>query len=796
MKRLLLISAFCLLLTTILPAQWQPTNGPFGGNVNGLILKTPYVFALVSGVGVFISSDNGTTWSQRNNGLTNLNVQCIAVKGTRIFLGTSYGLFTSDDNGTTWNTVVLNGRAYFSVTGLGSNAQSVFMLMNNGSSGPDSLFKSDDGTNWVRNLFDQSFFSLGVCGDSVFIGGNNGDFYRSTDNGVNFHYIDLSSYPDLLYPRSFTYSGSFLFATGYTGGIFRSPDNGNTWTQTTGGLANEEAVSLTAYGNKLYAGMNEGPMQIGYQSNGGLYVTTDYINWTYVGLTGISVGRIVISGNRIIAETWLHGIYISDDDGVTWNPSENGLTRLPVLAVTKNGSDLFASCITDPSSGSGDSYGLMKSTDQGATWVHSGSGIPNEPISSFAVSNSIMLAGGYGVYLSSDHGLTWKQIFYPGYSISSLVILNSRIFAGTSGGVFLSDDVGVTWHSANNGLDDANVTAMIAKDNTLFTGTSSGVYRSSDNGSSWTKVRNGLEGYYINALASNNDFLFASGAETTAGIFRSPDNGDHWIKTDIGINFTLFSSVLSLAVSNEKIIAATYYTNSSILYSANNGETWSVLNTGLPDEYDISSVIILDSTVYAGSTQGSYPYYYIGSGVWKRPLSEFIPFELQSDTVLLQATANNSKNLTITSSTSWVLDGQLPGWVSVNKTAGTASDAITFTTTSANPNSWPRYAFLDIVSEGISRPFTVIQKESINGITDQSLKEVSLFPNPTSGNIIINTPSGYNKVTVTTAPGQVLYEQPIISSQTHLDLTRFGKGLYYLRLTGKNNTCIKEIIVL
>jgi len=791
MKHLLLISAISLLFTTILPAQWQPTNGPNGGDVDGLIIKAPYIFALAPGSGVFISSDNGTTWSPRNNGLTNLYPGCIAVKGNRIFLGTGSGLFTSDDNGTTWNTVLMKGLAGFPVNALASNTQSVFMLVGY-SSGGDTLFKSNDGNNWEKRIYDATFNSLGVGGDTVFIGSNNGYLYRSTDNGVNFQPIELTGYTDLSYPGSFTYSGSLLFATGNTGGIFRSADNGITWTQTTGGLANEEAVTLVANGNKLYAGMVEGSLQYNYQSNGGLYVSQNGINWTCIGLTGITVEKIIISGNRIIAGTGSNGIFISDDGGVTWNPSANGLTRLAVLAMTNNGSDLFASCITDSYEGSNDNYGMMKSTDQGATWVRSGSGLPNEPVSTFAVNNSFMLAGGYGVYLSSDHGVTWRQIFYPGYSISSLVLLNSLIFAGTSGGVFVSDDVGVTWHSVNNGLDNANVTTMIAKGNNLFAGTSSGVYRSPDNGSTWTKVSNGLEGFYINAMASNNDYLFASGSLYAGEIFRSPDNGDTWIKSDL--DFTLFNSVISFAVSNEKIIAGTSYNNSQVLYSGNNGLTWSFVSTGLPDGFNVPSLIILDSTVYSGLSYG-YPSYN-GSGVWKRPLSEFIPFELPVDTVLLQATANDSKNLSITSSTSWVLDGQLPNWLLVNKISGTGTDNLTFTTTQANPNSWPRYAFLNIVSEGITRPFTVIQKQPVNGIADQSVKEVSIFPNPTSGNIVINSPANYTKLTLTTAPGQILYEQAITSPKTQLDLTQYGKGIYYLLLSGKNNTCIKEIIVL
>jgi photosystem II stability/assembly factor-like uncharacterized protein len=782
MKRLILLSSFFLLLITILPAQWQPTNGPYESYVNGLCIKDQYIFALAPGTGVFFSSDNGTTWSPRNNGLTNLRVQCIAAKGNRIFVGTEYGLFFSDDNGSDWNTALINGLANISVTAIASNTQSIFIIA------ADTLYKSNDGISWSKILYDQGLISIGINGNTIFIGSNNEILYRSLDDGNNFVAIDISNDPDLNSTDSFTFLGGDIFVTGGSGMMYKSVDNGTNWMLVTNVMNYQGDITLAVHGSNLYAGCFEGSLAYNYQSYGGLYVSqNEGTDWTLVGLAGLSVKEILFSGNRIITGTLSDGIFYSDDGGITWNSSSFGLVRLPIQAITKNGSALFVSCEYP-------NY-VFKSADQGVSWSPSDSGMSNPAVSLFAVGDSFMLAGGQGVYISYNDGVTWHLIFNPGFSITSLIISGSLIFTGTSAGIFLSDDLGNNWHSVNNGLANSNVTTMVSKGNILFAGTSTGVYRSSDNGSTWTEVNNGIAGYYINAMASNNDFVFASGTSTIeGGIFRSLDNGDNWIKADIGINFTLFNPVLSFAVSNEKIIAGTYYDSFGVLFSGNNGETWSVLNTGLPDNYDISSLVILDSTVYAGLND--YSYNDLGSGVWKRPLSEFIPFELEGDTVLLQATAGDSKNLAITSSTSWVLDGQLPSWVSVNKTSGTASDIITFTTTQANPNSWPRYSFLNIVSEGITRPFTVIQKAPVNGIADQPMNAVSIFPNPTSGNIIINSPAGYNKLTLTNTTGQSLYEQAVNSPKTQLDLTRYGKGVYYLRLSGENNSCIREIIIL
>jgi hypothetical protein len=42
--------------------------------------------------GIFLSTDNGSSWNAVNNGLTNLSVRSLAISGNNIFAGTSgYG---------------------------------------------------------------------------------------------------------------------------------------------------------------------------------------------------------------------------------------------------------------------------------------------------------------------------------------------------------------------------------------------------------------------------------------------------------------------------------------------------------------------------------------------------------------------------------------------------------------------------------------------------------------------------------------------------------------------------------
>lgn len=102
--------------------NWTAT----GGSTASLraIVATPdgvggaklFVGAVVLG-GVWLSTNNGTTWSQVNTGLTYTNVRALAVDGTRVFAGTTGGVFLTANNGSSW-TNVSEGLADSTVHGL------------------------------------------------------------------------------------------------------------------------------------------------------------------------------------------------------------------------------------------------------------------------------------------------------------------------------------------------------------------------------------------------------------------------------------------------------------------------------------------------------------------------------------------------------------------------------------------------------------------------------------------------------------------------------------------------------
>jgi len=76
------------------------------------------LFVGTSGKGIFSTSDNGNTWIEANNGLTDSIVNVILVYKNYIFAGTNNsGIFLSSDNGMNW-TDVSSGLFNYSITSL------------------------------------------------------------------------------------------------------------------------------------------------------------------------------------------------------------------------------------------------------------------------------------------------------------------------------------------------------------------------------------------------------------------------------------------------------------------------------------------------------------------------------------------------------------------------------------------------------------------------------------------------------------------------------------------------------
>ena len=116
-----------------------------------------------------------------------------------------------------------------------------------------------------------------------------------------------------------------------------------------------------------------------------------------------------------------------------------------------------------------------------------------------------------------------------------------------------------------------------------------------------------------------------------------------------------------------------------------------------------------------------------------------------------------------------------------------------------NPNSrWlgiDGYDWMDMASVS-SEVYSWLAWVYVDGYDwiGENTESVSVYPNPTSGNVNIFA-SGINHGTVLNALGQVVYDANADGNMTTIDMNQYQAGIYMVRVTSEHGESVKRISV-
>lgn len=480
---------------------------------------------LSGSAGVFRSANAGGTWTSTASGS---NANCVLVNPLNpLVLYTTTGGYTADvvkkstDGGLTWTVITAGLPASLGRTQLalapGDTNVVYASIANPGSPyGVLGLYQSTDGggswtlknssTNYLggQGWYDNAVTVKPTNPSAVVVGGL--DVYSSTNGGgtltqrsnwgtgnaASFTHADI---------HFLGYNGTVLFC-GSDGGVYKSTNDGVTWTDLNATLSTLQYMSadydptslLRLYGgtqdNNKESSTNGGNSWTQVATGDGGYTVVDPVNTSYV------YGQYV---NGSLQRSTNFGANFSEirptgsSGGLFYNPyamapgdhntivygqadlwrtssaqtatSAAGWTQIAAKAVV--GGNVASIAIGASNTGmiySGTSNGrILATADTGRTWITT-TGFPYVTGLAIDVTNDSVCYASFsgfsaGVHIAktTDGGTSWVNVTgnYPNIPVLSIALRAAAprtIFLGTDLGVYKSTDDGTTWVSFNNGL--------------------------------------------------------------------------------------------------------------------------------------------------------------------------------------------------------------------------------------------------------------------------------------------------------------------------------------------------------
>ena len=581
--------------------------------------------------------------------------------GGVLFVGARGRFYRSTDRGVTWSPV--------SVSGLGAAEPEAFWFDPNtahrvyAAFGTFNIYRSDDdGARWtpLPGAFGSPQLPASTTPGVVRLEGSSSGANRiyvladrvvpsgltySADDGLTWSSISPRSLAFILDFALDQTAPNTIYATG-SGGVFRTLDNGTTWQPLNTGLP---------------AGI------------AGFALVVD----------PAKSGRVLMLGSLGNADPWTRALYVSNDQGATWSQTatlfanSGGRAQIvfdssnPATIYVRSGSETMRSADNGATwqalpllhdaawlglaavdsgrvYGTAANYGLLRSDDQGKTWLAQNHGLPGGETKKLGVVASVpfVLFGLVNVprqsataFRRGSSANLWLAALsdrpFRGLGAFGASARNSgRVLAATNAGNglprFLSSDSGVTWgamdRSGVSGVIDSVVFSP-ASDATVFavgelvligTGYSAifgAVARSFDGGVNWQDLHQllpltpSISAFTIDPTQPANIY---AGTTATVGIViaRSADGGDHWTALPLPtIQGDRVASILVNPNDSRHLIAA-FGAHHEIYQSRDSGQTWNSLSDNLTGVNRVDALAADWSSVpallFAGTDQGVF----------------------------------------------------------------------------------------------------------------------------------------------------------------------------------------------
>lgn len=407
-----------------------------------------------------------------------------------------------------------------------------------------------------------------------FIGGANGELFRTTNSGSNWVRIPIASSETIQ---------SICFADANTGYLGAGQFSCLMYKTTNGGLNWVEQNLNLQYGPRSINFINALTGVAAHQSTDILKTTNGGVNWVSM-TTSITYNTGVwMTSAAIIYSAGSTGITRSTNGGINW-----------VTQSTISG-DLLTICFTDSLNGiaAGRNSLMLRTSNGGINWnTVTVSGMYDIYMVRYLNSANVFACGqGGAIGKSTNGGLNWT-VTYPAETYFNILYsihpLNSNDIytSGSYGTICRSSNSGTTWGQLFEGINNELYYSHFTDDNNGYASSFNSVIKTTDGGANWTKLTSVSFGGPLYFRNANTGYQ----AAMSSGLLYKTTNG--------GANYTAlitgypssFRSIYFTGDNTGYLVSS----NAKILKTTNAGTNWLQIDSTVDAFY--ADIFFSDST--------------------------------------------------------------------------------------------------------------------------------------------------------------------------------------------------------
>jgi photosystem II stability/assembly factor-like uncharacterized protein len=558
---------------------WESVEGPTGEFVWAVALDpddADIIYVGTNGGGVYKSTDGGTTWAQKNEGLESwmglqtgieraLDIQDILISRTQpgvVYVATwgPEGIYRSDNGGENWEPQVVEepdqnliGRSGH-VRVLTETETGIFAGTDGGIfrlTDPDDIFWQPTGlkSEQVRALlsdprYPQTLYAA-TLGQGIYKSEDGGQTWLPKNGGLESEAAQKVN--------ALTFDPAkedVMYAGTFGDGVYRSLDGGESWEAWSEGLPEGAHLEGAQVWSLRFA--EDGTLFAGLRYEG-TYKQAESGEWQRANFPyGALALEVDSRTGAIYAGTWGGGLY-RDQEGRDESPQDWQSLGLPTDYLRLRAA-VFAGPAPPTLYAGTDSDGVYASQDGGQSWERRSQGLEGKSLAVWALAvgpdgRTLYAGTGDGVFFSADGGKQWDPLGKDtqpadSFSVISLVIGKNEgqdvVYAGTRSGLWFFDPNQQEWTGPMpfEPEDIARVPSLLVADGVVYASVWDwGVQKSADLGNTWQRIE--MAPRYVETLTlADKTWLQWCGKQfyalTERGLYGSSD-GEDWGPLELGL---------------------------------------------------------------------------------------------------------------------------------------------------------------------------------------------------------------------------------------------------------------------